>query len=196
MKILLMSACIVLGGLSFSCQARTPMETVQKTVEEVLEVLRDGTLNEEARREEVTQLISRRFDFPGMSQRILATNWRDARLEQKKDFIELFRQLLGNTYWKRIRNYRNERVEVVSESIKGNQAKVLTLIQGADKAIPVDYKLREKQGRWMAYDVIIEQVSLVRNYQVSFQNIVKKDGMDALLNEMRLKLQQPDAAED
>ncbi len=183
--LLLVSSCC----FSLTTLAKTPKETVEKTVNEVLTVLKDGALSEEQKRDQVTSLISRRFDFPGMSQRILATNWKNARLEQKKEFVELFRALLGNTYWKRIGSYKNERVEIVSESIKqGKLAKVITIIQGEHQAIPVDYKLRLKGDDWLAYDVIIEQVSLVRNYQVSFQKIVKDNGMDALLADMRQKL--------
>ncbi len=174
---------------SMTTMAKSPRETVEKTINDVLVVLKDGSLSEDEKRDNVTALISRRFDFPGMSQRILATNWKNAPLEQKKKFVELFRALLGNTYWKRIKTYKNERVEIVSESIKqGKTAKVITIIQGETQAIPVDYKLRLKQDKWLAYDVIIEQVSLVRNYQVSFQNIIKNEGMEALLADMQAKL--------
>ena len=44
-------------------------------------------------------------------------------------------------------------------------ATVNTVIKTDSVDIPVDYKLDRKGDTWMAYDIVIEQVSLVRNYR-------------------------------
>ena len=40
----------------------------------------------------------------------------------------------------------------------------------------------------MAYDVVIEQVSRVRNYRGSFQDIVIESGIDGLLRQLETKV--------
>jgi phospholipid transport system substrate-binding protein len=55
--------------------------------------------------------------------------------------------------------------------------------------IPLDYKMYCKDdGGWFAYDVVIEQVSLVRNYRGSFQRIVHHVGIDGLFEQLSTKV--------
>ena len=134
-------------------------------------------------------LITDRFNFPAMSKRILATNWKKANDTQRTRFVELFSQILGNTYWRRIRDYSNEKVEYVGEKIQNEKtARVNTLIVTSTNQIPVDYSLHKADAGWLAYDVVIEGVSLVRNYRSSYQQIVKQDGIDGLLEKMADKV--------
>jgi phospholipid transport system substrate-binding protein len=79
-------------------------------------------------------------------------------------------------------------VEFVGETIRGKRAIVETLIITDDVEIPVNYKLKENDGNWFAYDVIIEGVSLVNNYRSTFSVIVKNDGMDGLLTDIKSRI--------
>ena len=57
-----------------------------------------------------------------------------------------------------------------------------------DAGIDVNETLYRKGDAWMAYDIIIEQVSLVRNYRASFQNIVRDVGIDGLISQLETKV--------
>lgn len=169
--------------------ASTPTDTVKETVEGVLATLAATSLDEQSRRDNVMTLITTRFNFPGMSKRILATNWKNADERQRKRFVELFSQILRNTYWNRLRDYRNQKVEYVGEKIQNEKtARVKTMIITATNEIPVDYSLHKAGDGWLAYDVVIEGVSLVRNYRSSYQQIVKQEGIDGLLAKMADKV--------
>ena len=127
--------------------ASTPTETVKDTVDGVLTILSDASLDENNQRDTILVLITQRFNFSAMSKRILATNWKKADESQKARFVELFSQILGNTYWSRLRDYRDERVEYVGEKIKNEKtARVNTLIITATNEIPVDYSLHKADG--------------------------------------------------
>jgi phospholipid transport system substrate-binding protein len=167
----------------------TPSEAVKNAIDGVLATLSDASLDENGKREAALAKIEEAFNFPGMSQRILATNWKKADQQQRERFVRLFTRILSNTYWQRIKAYSNETVEVVGEKIKNEKsARVKTLIKTASKAIPVDYSLHRHDGRWLAYDLVIEGVSLVRNYRSSYQQIAKQDGIDGLLDRMQTKI--------
>lgn len=169
--------------------ASTPTDTVKDTVDGVLATLSDPSLDEQSQRDNVMTLIATRFNFPGMSKRILATNWKKADESQRERFVELFSQILGNTYWNRLRDYSNEKVEYVGEKIQNEKtARVKTMIITATNEIPVDYSLHKAGDGWLAYDVVIEGVSLVRNYRSSYQQIVKQEGIDGLLAKMADKV--------
>jgi phospholipid transport system substrate-binding protein len=103
--------------------------------------------------------------------------------------MELFSELLEASYLGRIESYTDEEVRFVSEKINGPRAEVETLIVTRSADIPISYKLVDRQGEWLVYDVIVEKVSLVRNYRGTFTEIARKEGMDGLFEQMRSKIE-------
>ncbi len=173
----------------------TPLAVVHDTVDGVLAALADTTLNDDSRKRQVKAVIARHFDFTAMANRVLATNWRKATKAERARFTSLFRDLLSNTYWVKISGYTNERVEFVGErQSSANLATVNTVIKTANADIPVDYKLYLGKSGWAAYDVVIEQVSLVRNYRSSFQTIVRAEGIAGLISQLETKVAESSAA--
>lgn len=181
---------LVVTLLPAPAMADTPLETVATTVDAVLHALQAGDVSEEAKMRRVKSIISEHFDFRAMSSRVLATNWKKATRKQRNRFSSLFKELLSNTYWLKISGYKNETVEYVGESKRDdNLAAVKTLIKTDTVDIPVDYKMyRKDDGKWYAYDVVIEQVSLVRNYRGSFQQVVRDSGIDGLIAQLETKV--------
>ncbi|MCA1804185.1 MAG: ABC transporter substrate-binding protein [Xanthomonadaceae bacterium] len=162
--------------------APTPKERVQETVDAVLEVLRDQNRDVETRKADIRVLIGQRFDFRAMAQSTLAQNWRTASEAEQDRFVSLYARLLENTYLVMVEEYTNETVEYRNETLRNEKnAQVDTAILAADKEIPVVYRTRLKDGDWYIYDVIIEGVSLISNYRSTYQQIVRREGMDGLL---------------
>jgi phospholipid transport system substrate-binding protein len=174
------------------------METVSAPVNSVLEILRDDSMSETAQKRQIKLLVSDHFDFRAMSSRVLATNWKKATKKQKTRFTNLFKELLTNTYWRKISGHQDETVEYLGEKIRNDDlATVNTLIKTSTVDIPVDYKLyRNKDGVWRAYDVVIEQVSLVRNYRGSFQQVVHDEGIDGLIQQLETKVAKSSLPDD
>jgi phospholipid transport system substrate-binding protein len=191
---------ILLVALAFAgnATAQSPLETVTTTVDSVIAVLQSADMTEETQKRQVKGIISRHFDFRAMSSRVLATNWKKATKRQRGKFTSLFKELLSNTYWRKISGYEDETVEYVGERIRNNRlATVNTVIKTASVDIPVDYKLyRKDDGHWYAYDIVIEQVSLVRNYRGSFQKIVHDVGIDGLIKQLETKVARSSLPED
>lgn len=190
LRILLVSIAFALLSTVASATAyASPTDTVRGTVDAVVETLADAGLDEDSKRSRVTELITERFNFPVMSQRILATNWKKANDDQRARFIGLFTRILANTYWLRIKEYSEQTVEYAGEKIKNKKtARVNTVILSGNKKIPVDYSLYLKGEQWFAYDVAIEGVSLVSTYRSSYQQIAKQEGIEGLLAKMEQKL--------
>lgn len=178
-----------------------PMARVQDSVERVIGILQDKSLDRETQWTRIGAVINDSFDFRSMSQSVLATNWKKATPEERQRFVEFFSQYLEETYRTKIESYSNQRVEYVGETIRGQRAVVETLIVTDSNEIPVNYKLKNNNGEWYAYDVVIEGVSLVSNYRSTFAAIVNNDGMDGLLLDIQDRIKRhkeaqsaPDAA--
>jgi phospholipid transport system substrate-binding protein len=176
--------------IDFAIAVPTPTEQVKATVDAVLEVLRDKALDQETRRSLIRKHVSARFDYREMSKRTLAKYWKKATDGQQDRFVDLFSQLLQWSYIGRIEAYSDETVKYQKETIKKNRAQVETFIETGGTDIPIDYRLVMRGDEWFVYDVIIEQVSLIRNYRSSYQSIIKNEGMDGLLAKMETKVQE------
>jgi phospholipid transport system substrate-binding protein len=166
-----------------------PTEQLRVTLDQIIEVLRNKELSQEAILDRVEVLVRSKFDFDAMSQRTLGINWKNATPKQRKRFVELFSQLLEDTYRGRIKNYtyQDERVEYVGEEVKGSRGQVDTLVI-SNKEIPVSYRVRLKGNEWLVYDVIVEEVSLVSNYRSSYNEIIRQEGFDGLLKRLEQKI--------
>ncbi len=168
----------------------TPTIVVQAVVDKVLSVLKDDSLEQTARREKIRKLIAPHFDFQAMSRSILAQNWKKASKQQRDRFVELFSNLLENTYITAMEAYTDQNIKIGAEKRKGKRALVKTIIeQDTGVATPVNYRMRRNPDGWYAYDVVIEGVSLVSNYRSTFRSIVKRDGMDGLLDQLANKVE-------
>lgn len=168
--------------------AASPRAEVQATVDQVIATLRDKTLHDAERREKLTSIIRPRFDLRTMSQWVLGVNWRRASETQKRRFIDLFSELLESTYVSKIKNYTDERVVYGQERIEDDRALVETRVVTKSAEIPIVYRMIHKDGEWKVYDVVIENVSLVRNYRSTYDEIAREQGIDRLLERMEKKL--------
>ena len=176
--------CIALAGQVSAAQA-TPTETVQAAISEVLTILKEHQgADREQRWEAIGRVINAKFDFRSMSQSVLARSWRAATPEEKRQFVEYFSQYLEDTYRTKIEAYTDQKVEYISEQVRKDRAVVETEIVTAEARVPVTYRLKNSDGRWFAYDVVIEGVSLVNNYRNTFSAIIKAEGMDGLLTDL------------
>jgi phospholipid transport system substrate-binding protein len=55
---------------------------------------------------------------------------------------------------------------------------------------PVEYRMQSSSSGWRVYDVVVEGVSLVKNYRDQFDAIINKSSYDGLIKEIRSKLQE------
>ena len=180
--------------LALSCQAfaqvASPRNTVETTVNAILNILRTENAAETATKDRIRAEIGKAFDPRAMAQSVLSTNWRSASKEQQDEFQALFMQTLENTYMGRLEAYTNETVEIRTESVDNNRAEVTTAIITSSGEIPINYKLRLRDDGWFVYDVEVENVSMVSSYRETYRSVVRRDGMDGLLAQMREKATQ------
>jgi phospholipid transport system substrate-binding protein len=173
----------------------SPLEQVQSTVQGILGVMKNEELRqpgkEEERRAAIMAYVNQRFDFEEMSKLTLASKWRERTPAEKKQFEELFADLLKNTYIGRIEAYSDEEVRYEKEIFDGEQktkSMVYTKVIKNNQEIPINYKMLNKQGEWYVYDVLIEGVSLIRNYRTEFDRIINKEKYDGLIKRMQEKI--------
>jgi phospholipid transport system substrate-binding protein len=196
MKKLLIRAAIALCVCLLpadSLWAATAKETIKTEVDKILQMLKDPAFKQQPKDKQIEgirSVINNVFDYDELSKRTLGREWRNFNAEQREEFVSLFSQLLEETYADRVLAYTSEKIEFGSEmELKKGRVEVASDIITADnKKIPLNYRLYEKDGQWRVYDVIIEGISLVKNYRSQFRDILSKDPPEKLLETMRSKV--------
>ena len=167
----------------------SPTEVVRATLNKVLRILEDPALKAPdkllPRRRMLEEVVASRFDYAEMSKRALATHWHSLTAAEHTEFVEIFKAFLSDRYAEKIEGYSGEEVLYLSEQVEGTYAEVRTVLRSKKVEMPLDYRLFLKQGRWYAYDIIADSVSLVRNYRSQFDTIIRNDSYQELLRRLR-----------
>lgn len=178
-------------GLIVVSQAiASPTNDVKKTVDEVVKIVSSKEMKKHAskRRQALKTSIGAIFDYGEMAKRSLGKNWNNLSSAERNQFAELFATLLENSYAGKIESYNDEKILYIKETVDNDYAEVKSklLTQKRDE-YTLDYRLQNKNGKWMAYDVVIEGVSLVSNYRAQFNKIISTGGYSALLKKLQTK---------
>ena len=168
--------------------AETPSQRLRATVDQVLLVLQEPEYRNPATRAPLRAKIERQvrtvFDFEEFSARTVGKSWPSFTAEQKKRFDDAFAELLLVTYLDKIQGYNGEQVMYTGEvlSSRGDRAEVQTIVTLSDgKKGPVAYRMMLKNGQWVVYDVLIENVSLIKNYRSQFQDVLTRGTPEQLI---------------
>jgi len=174
-------------------QAATARETVETQVNKVLKALAEPEFKDQTKDAKIVKIrsiVNEIFDYTELSKRTLGREWTKFNAPQQSEFVKLFSDLLEKTYADRLLSYSDEKVFFEKESLlREGQAEVTSHVLTADgKKIPLDYRMVQKGGSWRVYDVIIEGISLVKNYRDQFRDILAKDSPEEVLKMLREKV--------
>ena len=177
----------------FTLFASVPLTTIEGHVNSVLKILRDPALKGEAakktKKEKIRTISEKMFDFTELSKRTLGPNWKNLNTEQQKEFITLYRDILEDAYMDRIMAYKDEKVIFQKETMLTDEtAEVQSSIITKTVETPINYRLILKGGEWKVYDVVIEGVSLIKNYRTQFREIMANKSPEELLKVLRKKV--------
>lgn len=172
-------------------EAKTALE---KAVTTILNDIRSPEFANPATKESVRAKIEASvrsvFDFDEFAARTAGQRWKTFTPEQKSGFANAFADLLFTTYLNKITGYNGEKVDYTGETVNqaGNRVEVKTILaMGDGRKIPVSYRMLPKDGTWRVYDVIIENISLVKNYRSQFQNILNRSTPEQLIEQVNAR---------
>jgi phospholipid transport system substrate-binding protein len=131
------------------------------------------------------------FDTEFAARRVLGKHWTTATPDQRKRFIDAFVGSLMGDYGDAIVEFTADRLKLLP--FRGDpaatSATVRSLVKRDDGTeVPVNYTLRATPQGWKAWDVTIEGISYVKNFQNDFGTEINEKGLDHLIE--RLEAQQ------
>ena len=126
------------------------------------------------------------FDVTEAARRALGPHWPKRSPAEREEFAELFQGLLERGYLSRIGEYGGERVQYVGERVDGEYAIVRAqIVTNKGTQVPVEARVLRKGDRWLMYDVLIENVSLVASYRSQFDRVIRTSSYEELVKRLK-----------
>lgn len=192
------SFALILGA-GKAVQASGITDGLKATIDQVISVVTDPQYQDDrqTRRAKMKGIIFPKFNFLEMGKRSLGSKrWKERSPEERKIFIDVFGKLLENSYANKLESYHDEKINYVDEIVKGKYAMVKTEVIRKNGTVNVDYKLIRGGGEWRVYDIVVEGVSMIKNYRSQFARIIHKDSFDTLMEKLNAKVDQLEDGQD
>jgi phospholipid transport system substrate-binding protein len=173
-----------------------PTEFIRQTTDSILQVFEDpqwqGTARRDERLSHLRYIANTAFDWEEIARRALATHWRARTPQERQEFTQLFRETVQGIYLERLESAAQQRlqekqaIQYDGEQVDGQRAVVrTTIITRRHGQIPMEYRLRQSDGQWRIYDVVITGVSLVNNFRAQFHRIITQSSYQVLVQQLR-----------
>jgi phospholipid transport system substrate-binding protein len=177
---------------SASAWAGAPTDQVREYTDAVVKVLEDPALKADdkkpERRAAVRKIASEVFDVQETAQRALGPHWQQRTPQERQEFVQLFAELLEQTYISKIDLFGGERLRFTDEKVDGENAIVRAKVMTKQQAeVPVEARMLRKGDRWLIYDILIENISLVGNYRAQFDRIIRTSSYEDLVKRLRTR---------
>ncbi len=168
-----------------------PTESVKSTITELIDILDNEELKKpdrsEDRRREIERVVKQRVSYEEMAKRSLGAPWSELSEVDRQEFVDLFVQLLRDTFAGRINDHSDEQVIFLGEQREDSFAEVRTKLQGQKVETPLDFRLVHQSGDWFVYDVVIDGASIVSNYRAQFAKVIQEISYMGLVTKMKQK---------
>jgi phospholipid transport system substrate-binding protein len=165
----------------------TPKEIVQKNYERIGSVIASGK-DVDAMREDIKLQMNRFVDYGELARLTVKSQWNQFSITEQSEFTSLVKDLIQRSYAKRFKPDISLRVTYNGKpAMREGKAKLNTTVSSGDITADVNYKLHIPKGQidWWAYDIVIDEVSMMRNYRNQFSKILKKSGKEGLMKTLR-----------
>lgn len=145
------------------------------------------TENEEALNELVDEVLMPHVDLKVAARWVLGRHARDASAEQMQRFQDEFQQMLMRFYASALLEF--DAWDLRFEEMRRDEGRPTGTVRAeavpADGSpIPVSFRVILRDGEWRVFDVSVEGISAVSNYRTNFSPIIRREGLDALIERM------------
>jgi len=164
---------------------------LQSLGDKAIAVLADEGRDIETREKTVQDMLRANLELLTMSRFVLGSGWRKASEEEQADYVETFSEFVVRTYSKRLSAYGGQTFEITGTSAAGKRDAIVYTRIDQDGAPPIQAGWRVKtdaEGALKIVDVVVEGVSMLQTQRSEFESVVRRSGLDGLMEALRKKL--------
>lgn len=136
-------------------------------------------------REELLPYVDNRF----AAYKVLGNQIKETTEAQRNAFVEVFTEYMVSSYADALAHFDKQTVKVEpGKAPNGNITAVNVSVKEAGKPdIFLEFKLRKnsKSGEWKAFDMVAEGISLLSAKQSELGGLIRQNGIDAVIAQLR-----------
>lgn len=188
-KLFVLVACLSL--LAFA--AEDPVAAIKKKDAE-LQTLVKKSSHSAKEKERIKALLGDSFDFGLLAKKSLsAKDWDAQDAASQEKFVAEFKRMVRNSSAKRLELYKaDSTIYEPAKMKKDDEARVVAHLWNKGKETVLEYKMSLVDGKWMAWDLVIDDLSTARNYKDQFSQILKTKSFADLIDIISKKADEAD----
>lgn len=168
-------------------------QKVKSAVKEVLQIMRKEDLKTMEKKKKAEEIAAPMFNYRLMSMLTIGQEtWKKMNQEQQKMFVELFKDVIQNSYFDNIRRITNQSVDYKEPRREGaKKFRMQTFVNMKNEKMEVIYKFYHgsEDADWKIYDVVVSGVSIVQSFGSQYEEFLQQHTIPELFDKMRKKIQ-------
>ncbi len=187
---------VLIGVSGASDQGDALLEMVKSRDRAIQDIVRSetgGSTPEE--RAELKAIVGEVFDFETFSRESLGRDWAARTEAEREDFVDVNRQLIERNYADPALYTKAEKIDYTGVEVDDTQAVVKTVVHYKRESSTIDYKLHLVAGKWLIYDMVIDELSVARSNRSQFRREIRKSSFAGLMDKLKKKLRE-DASDE
>ncbi len=145
---------------------------------------------ESEREAEFRQIVRRGFALDLIGRFVVGRYWREMTEAQQREYQDLFAEWLLKSYAGRLGGYRGQSLEIVKSVDAGTRDVFVRthVIRPDGPPIAADWRVRDFDGDYKIIDVVVEGVSMATTQKSEFESVIRRVGVEGLLETLRDRL--------
>ncbi|MDU8943940.1 MlaC/ttg2D family ABC transporter substrate-binding protein [Ovoidimarina sediminis] len=180
-------AAMVAAPRAFALNDAQAAALVNRVVAEINGIINSGR-SESAMLGQFEQVFRRYADVPNVARATLGPDARSASQSQLNAFSEAFAVYLSRKYGRRFREFIGGEIQVIGAKQVKRWHEVETVAKLPGQApFSVVFRVSDRSGRDLFFDIVIEGISLVRTEQTEIGAILDKNrgSIDGMIQDLR-----------
>lgn len=161
---------------------------------QAVNALTASNVSPEQREQLFRNLLNENFAVTTIGQWVLGRYWSKATVEERKEYLQLFQEMIVLTYLNRFKRYSGESLAVTKALLDDQSGDALVFSQikrpAGGEPLDVAWRVRPKGDSFKIIDVLVEGVSMSQTQRKEYASVIRRNGgqVEGLLTEMRQKV--------
>jgi phospholipid transport system substrate-binding protein len=160
--------------------------------DQVIRVLTNKSISDKERANQFRQMLEDTFNLKAVGKFVLGRYWKQANDADKQKFLSLFKETTVATYATRFKEYTTEKFEILGSrpEADGGVTVLSRIVRPNDQVISIDWKIFEKNGKFLVYDVVLEGISMGITQRSEYASVIQAGGgnIQAIIQALQKKL--------
>lgn len=197
---IVLSGCLLISSSLIHADEINPYDMIQdvanKTFNRIKEEHEQIEQNPELLRTIMEQELMPFIDYKFSALKVLGNNFKKVPRDRISEYIGVFRSYLITTYSIALAYYDDQDVVFQPNKPLADETALTVRAVIKDKSRPdinISFKLRKdrRNNQWKAYDMVAEGISMLSSKRSEFEPILRKDGIQAVIDLMKSAIEKP-----